>query len=525
MTNLPLKLPAEYWSNFSIMQRDVDFIQNHLFEVETPLSTHQLALVLVQECLRIEAEDQLKQNLADGALYLPKETYTPGQRLIFPALGMRKGSVQSVRPGKNPDVAPFEVIQVQFEDGSTREFAASLEEHRLNHPVETSLDPETDLPSILARYGTDIEKKLDSALALDENLVRIADAWFPLALLLDINTGHLNLAEAILEMNSGEPLATQALMRQLDIPLDSNPQLTEFSVNYALQEDGRFDEVGPAGEVLWCLRRLEPEQVQNIPEALRYDLMEYDRSVLTEQMLSLEAELDDELSETERAPLSTTEATITLTYPHWRTGTLPVSQRISALFPTAMHSSRIRFTLIDARTGERIPAWVVRDYGYVYGLQKWYQKQKLIPGAYIHIRRTQNPGEVQIEARTHRANREWMRTVLAGSDGELVFALLKHEVSCDYDERMAFIVPDETTIDASFKQKSRQSFERIVREILQKLAGLTPQGHVHAEELYAAVNMLRRTPPAPLFALLASSPQFTHIGDLHYRIASGETEN
>jgi hypothetical protein len=79
-------------------------------------------------------------------------------------------------------------------------------------------------------------------------------------------------------------------------------------------------------------------------------------------------------------------------------------------------------------------------------------------------------------------------------------------------------------VDEAFAQKSRQPLEKLVRDILQKLAGLTPQGHVHAEELYSAVNILRRIPPAPLFATLAASKEFIHVGDLHYRLAEMEME-
>jgi hypothetical protein len=57
-------------------------------------------------------------------------------------------------------------------------------------------------------------------------------------------------------------------MEQIGAPDGVSRNLLEFSLNYALQEDGRFDEVGPAGEVLWCLKRLEPDEVQQPPAAL-----------------------------------------------------------------------------------------------------------------------------------------------------------------------------------------------------------------------------------------------------------------
>jgi hypothetical protein len=53
---------------------------------------------------------------------------------------------------------------------------------------------------------------------------------------------------------------------------------------------------------------------------------------------------------------------------------------------------------------------------------------------------------------------------------------------------------------------------------MRELTKLNPQGHVHAQELYAAVNLVRRTAPAPLFALLASQARFIHVGDLHFRL-------
>jgi hypothetical protein len=521
-----MKLPAEYWQNFAVTKRDLEFIQNHLFETETPLTPSSLAAVLVDERIRLERERQTKEQKNIGDVYLPQETYQKDQRLIFPALGLKKGTVVNVRPGNNPELGAFEVLEVAFEDGTKRSFAGALADHKLNLPPEEKADPESDPETILAVYGETLAKKLDQALEADENLVRIAEAWFPQALLIDIGEGYLNLAEAVLEMNAGEPLTTASLMEQVDLPRDSNVMLTEFSMNYALQEDGRFDEVGPSGEVLWCLKRLEPDEVQNIPAVLKYEPVDYAREVLTPQMLALEAQLDDELSETENKSPRASEMVITLTYPHWRAGTLPISSRVASLFPTALEAPRIRFTLVDGKTGEKLPAWVVREYGYVFGLRKWYEKQKLIPGAYIVVRRSKNPGEVIVEAKTHRPNRDWVRTVLAGSDGGLVFAVLKQDITCEYHERMAIVVPDVAAVDAAFAQvtKNRRSLERLIRDMLRELAKLTPQGHVHAEELYSAVNILRRVPPAPLFALLASAKGFAHVGDLHYRLDDGSAE-
>ena len=284
MTSLPVKLTAEYWQGLSVTKRDLEFLQNHLFETEVPLNGRELTAVLIEERLRLEREADAKKRENMGAAYLPGGEYKPGQALVFRALGYKHGQVVSVRPGKNPQMGAFDVLEVSMDDGATRLFASRLSEHKLNQPVEEKVDPGSDPQAILAEYGEEIEQKLSAALVSDENLGQVGGRWFPCALLMDINSGHLNLAEAVLDMSGGEPLSTTSLMEQIDLARDANLKLMEFSLNYALQEDGRFDEVGPVGQVLWCLRRLEPDEVQNVPVFLKYDPIEYDPSVLTAQM-------------------------------------------------------------------------------------------------------------------------------------------------------------------------------------------------------------------------------------------------
>ena len=62
----------------------------------------------------------------------------------------------------------------------------------------------------------------------------------------------------------------------------------------------------------------------------------------------------------------------------------------------------------------------------------------------------------------------------------------------------------------------------MIVNIIKELAKLNPQSHVHASELYAAVNVIRRLPPGPILALLASRPWFIHVGDQHYRLNDAE---
>jgi hypothetical protein len=525
MSNPQLKLAADYWLNFVITKQDIDFLQNYLFETETPLAENDLTRVLVEERIRSEYESLTKKKKGDGEVFLPKETYKKGQNLVFPALNWRKGKVLSVRAGNNPQVGTFDVLEVELDD-STRLIAASLPEHKLNTPIEEAPSPDADPQVIIERYGEELAKKLEIALLADEGLIRSAGRWFPRALIVDMNEGHLNLAEAVIEMAGGEPLSISALMEQIDAPDGVSSNLLEFSLNYALQEDGRFDEVGPAGQVSWCLKRLEPVEVQQVPAVLKYHPIDYDRSVLSEEMLALEYELDDEFSESEFPPQKADKVKIALTYPHWRAGTLPVSPRVRHFFPTAYESPRVRFILVDANDNEEIPAWVVREHGYVFGLKAWFEKNKLIPGGQVVIRRSKTAGKVIIEAQTRKSSKDWVRTVLAGSDGGVVFALLRQEVACEYDDRMVTVVPDVDGIDLAAAQivKSRSPLEKIVKNVLHELSKLTPQGHVHAEELYSAVNILRRIPPGPLMALLASNKDFNHIGDLYFRLAETDQD-
>ncbi len=425
-----LKFPPDYWKNLEINRQDVESLHTHLFELETPLTALDLVPVLIAARIKSELEARSRERQANSKTYFPREKYVSGDELVFPALDWRKGRVVSTRAGVNPGVGAFEVLTLTMEDGEERMFAANLPEHALNQEetspaVDDSLNPDL----IRQEYGEEIEGKIETAFSHDEGLVQIAGRWFPRALLVDVNEGHLNLAEAVLDMAHGEPQTTAVLLKDVELPAGVNPKLAEFSLNFALQEDDRFDEVGPAGQVLWCLRRLEPEGVREVPTYLRYHPIDFDRSGLTEAMLKLEGQLDDELSELESPALrDVREVVISLIYPHLRAGTLPLSARTRQLFPTAYESPRVRFTLVDAKSGLKMPGWVVRKSGYVFGLREWYKNNMLMPGSLVAVRRGQKPGEVIIEAKTQRSSKDWIRTLIVGADGGMVFAMLKQPI-------------------------------------------------------------------------------------------------
>jgi hypothetical protein len=524
MINL-FSLNEHYWDEFILNEEDIEFIYNHLLDKETPLAPQDLIQVIIEDRLRREKQAVERQRSQDGKIYAPKEIYEIGAKLVFPALNWQLGQVTNSRSSHSFSNQPFKVIEVEFADGDKREFASGLEDHILNQPpVIDDQDPLLNPQSVFGNHGEALADSLTVNLSDNPDFVYIAGRWFPRALLFDVNIGNLNLAEAVLDMAGGGPLPTSDIISQVELPEGINPHLAEFSLDLAMQEDSRFDEVGPVGEVVWYLQRLEPESVRETPLFLKYQPIEYDRTLLTEGMLALEKRLNDELSPLEGS-VDGEEIQLELIYPHWRAGTLPLSLPLIKVFPTALESPRVRFNLVDGDSGEKIPAWVVRLENYVFGLRDWYMNNGILPGSYVRIKPGKDPGEVIIQADSHRSTKEWVRTALIGVDGGVVYMTNQQIISTNFDPRMIVAVPEDVSaLDSAWEQreKARPPFEQIIVETFRKLTILNPQSHVHARELYSAVNVEMRCPPGPIFALLASRPWFIHVGDLHFRFDDSE---
>jgi len=509
-----------YWKDFHVTDEDLEHLANILVEQEVPLPLDELARELIAFRCQKE-EERITQELSKGTLYLPKNRYEVGETIVFPALEYAVGTVTGVRDGRNPEHGVFRVIQVQFPGGETREFAAELADHPLNEVHE--VEEEGDLLSpeeLYAEYGEQVRAALNTRLESSPAFIRLAGEWFVKDLLAEIHEGHLNLAEAVLDMAGGGPLPTEALIDHLDLPKEINRRLGIFSLNYALQEDERFDEVGPAGEVLWYLRRLEPPPVLEPPAWLQPQVVEYDHRLLDETMLNLERQLDDEWSDLVAPPEVKQPVIVVLIHPHRRVGTLPLSHRLVRVFPTG-RTHRIRFTFRDADTGEEMEGWVVRERRFVYGLKEWYERYEVPAGAYLEVSRAPEPGVVLVRRRAQRTRREWVRigTVV---DGRLTFEMGRHPLSCKMDELMGIIVEDLGSLDevAERLRKERTSLDRVVAMIFPELAKLSPQGMVHASTLYSAVNLVMRVPPGPILATLVQDERFIAMGDNYWRTRS-----
>jgi len=510
----------DYWGDeFVATSDDLQYLSTLLVEDELPRSAAELGRALI--LYRCQQEDELVERaMSKGTPYQPKRSYEEGEEIVFPAMGYLVGKVVDARPGHNPEYGAFQVIQVEFETGKKREFASVLKaDHPLNHESQVSVVDDAVLLSperLVDLYGAQVGEKLERFLESEPDFTRLAGKWFPKDLLVGINVGHLNLAEAVLDMAGGGPLPTEELLGDLELPEAITPQLRIFSLNYALQEDERFDEVGPAGEVLWFLHRLEPEAVQSVPLYLQYEPLEYDPALLTSEMQALELQLDDEWSNLDGYDKATGPVAAVLSYPHWKSGTLHLSKQLAHVFPTG-RTHRIRFTFIDGDTGEEMPGWVVREHRYVYGLEKWYQRQDVLVGTYIELERGEKPGTVIIRPRSRRPRSEWVRVALPVK-GRLTFEMRKQRIACDYDELMIVVEENPQAVKEIWTgaREQKTPLSHLVAEIFPELAKLSPQGTVHAATLYSAVNVITRTPPGPLLAELVVGDTYAPVGDNYW---------
>jgi hypothetical protein len=510
------------WSDLSLSPKDLEFIYNLLLDREVPLTTREMALALIAHRLERRAREAEHVRSMEMPVYLPESSFAIGEEIRFAHLANARGRVLAVRPGANPDLGTFEVIQVELEgSGGRREFATRLDKHALNQPPEpTGASDELETPeSVMGRFGPRIEMRLQEQLAQAPDIVRIAGRWFPKALLAEIHAGHLNLAEAVLDVAGGGPLPTEDLLKELGMPPGLDPLLAKFSLDFALQTDERFDEVGPAGQVLWFLRRLEPPEVQFTPPRLEPARLSAERGDLTEPLRQLERDLDDELSPLESPDGDPEAVTLPLLFCHWRVGTLPLSSRLRPLFPTAYEAPRIRFILVDGHTGERFPGWVVREPRYVHGLEPWYRRHEVPAGGLVRVRKGQAPGEVVVETIDRRRRNDWIRTIRLDADGHIGFSMLKQPVGAAFDELMVIGLTDPKALDQAWLkgQERRMPIERLVAQVFRELARLNPQSAVHAQALYSAVNVIQRIPPAPIFQELMTRKYYAHVGDLYWR--------
>ncbi|MEZ4516059.1 MAG: hypothetical protein R3C44_04205 [Chloroflexota bacterium] len=512
---------AEYWkSEFALTDSDLENIYNHFLETEKPQTVEALARMVIEQRVRAQLSD-VKRLLSDATVYQPQRNFEIGEEIVFPALKLAKGKVTAIRPGYNPEYGNFDVIAVELK-GKEREFAANLQvPHILSEGDSETLTEELaeNVDTVVDQFLPQVSEKISESLSQRDDFIRQGSEWFVTSLMSDVNIGHLHLAEAILEINDGGPLTTAEILPQLELDPGVDESIQAFSLNHAMMQDGRFDEVSPTRHLRWFLKRMEPEGVQTTPERLVYEPIAFDKALLAPPQLALIQELDDEWSDLPDAPL-TDPVVWPLSFPHRWAGTLPLNGRIRPLIAST-DSPRQRITLIDDETQQELPGWVVTEGRYIYGLSDWYAENSIPVGGYLHLRPGPQPGSLFIGYDRRRAQREWVR-LASIADNRIQFELLRRAIPCGYDDLLIVGTDVLAAIDAHWRraESGKRSIASLLAELFPPLAALSPQNTVHAKTLYSAINMLKRLPPGPLFAELVRLPAFQAVGDDYWQFDS-----
>jgi hypothetical protein len=508
---------SDYWSAYSFTPGDAEFLYGFVLEEGKPKTTTELAKALIHH--RVEQENASVRRLSsNGTFYQPRKSYDIGETLTFPALKFATGQVVEIRPGNNPDLGAFNVVVVEMTPGTRREFAASYtREHALN-----DLDPSHFMQSgevkseeeLFEQFGPHISEALMREFERNGEFIRIGDEWFLRAMMAEVNVGHLNLAEAVLDVANGGPLTAEQILNDLGLPPDVAANVQEASLNAALASDLRFDEISLNQTPAWFLRRLEPNEVREVPTQL-VPVKFSSPTTINEDLEHLAVELDDELDYDGSAVDPTERGMTVLTFSHRRAGTLGWTRQLSAVLPQT-NKVRIPLRFRDKVTGREMTAWLVRDGRYIWGLADWYKANEIPAGAYVELSRSDAENIILIDYRRHRPKREWVR-VAAVRDNRLHLETAQRAVSCDVDELMCVFVDDPRSLD-SLRTSNPRDVAQAVREAFPEIAKLSPQGNVHARTLYAVVNVYLRSAPKDVFAALTASGAYVPVGDNYWHL-------
>ncbi|MEO6064080.1 MAG: hypothetical protein ABIQ99_19295, partial [Thermoflexales bacterium] len=473
----------EYWERYALTPEDAEFVSNLLLEQGRPHPASAVASAIIRQRVSVELAD-LKRELERGAFYQPKKKFAVGDALIFPALGFSGATVAAVREGFNPEQGKFDVVEVEMADGAHRSFAAGYDRpHALNDDSLQLLDGATLKSSeeLAALFSDVIVPSVEEGLTQRSEFIKIANDWFLRAMMADVNVGHLNLAEAVLDVRNGGPLPTGVLLRDLGLPAEIASNLQELSLNEALAADPRFDEVSLNDRPAWFLRRLTPTETREFPSLIVPAHFEGPRTV-GESLKDLARQLDDEL-EYDGAPVAPADtATVVLTYSHRLAGTLGWSRALTSVLPDVT-KPRLPLTFRDKATGKDHQVWLVHAGRYVWGLSEFYRANELPAGAEIELQRGPADHILIISAGKHKPKREWVR-VAGAREGHIRLETAQRAVSCKFDDLMSVFVDDPRTMDG-VRGDGPRNVAQAVKDAFPEISKLSPQGNTHARTLYA----------------------------------------
>ncbi len=525
MVQRKTQTPAYWQGQFTLSHKDLEFIYNQILEENRIFQLDDIALTLVRRQCQAE-EMAAHSEFQQGKLYQPKEKFAVGETVVFPALDFALGTVQQTRPGHHPVYGNFTVINVAFETaGVTREFVTDFHQpHPLNldsaqtfSTIQGLMSPE----EIFETYRDAIRARVQAVLDGGKDFIRFHDQYFLRDLLPGFHEGLFNIADAAIDINNG-PLSVDALIEHVGLEIS---EIQRFSVSCRLANDERFDDVGPSGQVLWYLKRIEPVEAHQQPERLKIDdARPYHINLFDETLLSLLAEIDDEATSPQDIPVmgaNMNSVTLVLNYPHRRVGSLPLTPKTQSFFPVS-YFNPVLFQFIDGRTGNHFPGWTVLDGKYIFGLEDWYNRNKLPVGAYLILKRTNNPLQVIIDYQVTRPQRDWVRTA-AVNGNKLGFQMGKEAINCRYDELMIVGDANQAQTDTLWSHRQERPFSTfdLLCQLFPELSKLNPQSTVHAKTLYSAVNVVRRVGPGVIFEELMKHRCFISMGNGYWTFDPG----
>jgi hypothetical protein len=506
-------LTLRYWQDFELAAGDLEHLSELLIEEEAPLSVEELARLLMRQ--RVEDEKAVWEGReAKGLVYQPREAYAEGDRLVFSALEDAAGTVVGVRSGRNPECEPFQVIRVRMDgDGETREFASEFSRpHALDfiqsdQGQDLSLD---DLDVVAAtlfdRYGQYVTPFLLAGLRESAEFVNFGDDWFLKGFLLPLEEGHLNLAEAVLDLAAGFSSA-QDILGVLEMPAETSQAVQMFSLNHALasDNDGRFKFAGTKWATEWCLPRVAERK------ALRF--ARGPASISLDHILDDVVEIVPDVPTQPDRDVQTWSHVLTFYDCYW--GHLPYDWSTKGLLvePLLEDQSCTRLRLRPLAGGDPFPVVVYYPSGRQLGwwgsaeLRDFFERNELAPGATIRVRRTsssERDGSYEIDYLPGAASKMEMLDYEEG--GKPVFRRLS--LKCHVDEEMSVPRSRFSALEALslLDESSRRVTSLLLKTAFQRvgeklLRGLGIVHRANFSDLYVATNIERPLPVAILEAI------------------------
>jgi hypothetical protein len=511
----------EYWSNYTFSAEDAETVSSYLLEANSSKSSSAIAREIMRQ--RIEKENAIiRAEMERGRIYQPKRSFEIGEEVMFPAQSFARGKVISKRAGANEGLGKFEVMTVEMSGGYMRDYAINYEAaHALNDDAQLTalLNQQNEVKSpeqIFEEQGAQVVSIVEANLETNEDYLKIGNDWFMRSMMADVNDGHLNLAEAVLEVAGGGPLPTHIILRDLALPPDVARSLQEASLNAAMASDDRFIEVSLNDKPAWFLRRLEPADIQEVPIVLRGVAR---HPQVTNALLSeLATQIDDELEFELNSPIERSDkATVILVSAHRRAGTMPLNHHVAAVMPDSS-KTHLPVFFQDQQNGKKYTVWLAHDKHYISGLADWYKANDLPAGAVIEISRTAAENTFAIDCKRHKPKREWVRVATA-RENRLRLETAQRQVLTDADDLMSVYADEMPMLTALREAFAQREISQIVRDIFPEIAKLSPQGNVHARMLYAVANLLVRVAPRDVFAALESNDSFNPVGDNYWHLS------